>query len=65
MPDTYYNRGVAYRVKGDHDRAIADYTKAVALNPNNAEAYYNHWKEVVTPERYAKKPDLTERLPKT
>jgi tetratricopeptide (TPR) repeat protein len=27
----YNNRGVAYHGKGDHDRAIADYTKAVTL----------------------------------
>ncbi len=37
----YINRGVAYTKKGEVDRAIADYTKAIALDPDDAEAYYN------------------------
>jgi len=28
---TYYNRGLAYSKKGQHDKAIADYTKAIEL----------------------------------
>jgi tetratricopeptide (TPR) repeat protein len=28
-------------ITGQHDRAIEDYNKAIALNPNYAEAYYN------------------------
>ena len=32
-PIAYYNRGVAYETKGDHDRAIADYNQAIELNP--------------------------------
>ena len=35
----YYNRGVAYRRKGEHDRAVDDYNRAIELNPNLAEAY--------------------------
>ena len=35
----YYNRGEAYGLKGDSDRAISDYTKAIVLNPNYAPAY--------------------------
>ena len=27
--------------KGDNDRAIADYTEVLRLNPNYADAYYN------------------------
>ena len=38
---TYFNRGVAYGRKGEVDRAIADYTKAIALDPNVALAYTN------------------------
>jgi tetratricopeptide (TPR) repeat protein len=37
----HYNRGISYSSKGDFDHAIADYGKAVGLNPNFTEAYYN------------------------
>jgi len=37
----YHNRGVSYYKKKDYDKAIADYSKAVDLNPQFAEAYYN------------------------
>ena len=35
------NRGAAYGEKGEYDHAIEDYTKAVNLKPNYAEAYSN------------------------
>ena len=35
----YHNRGEAYGLKGDSDRAISDYTKAIELSPNYAPAY--------------------------
>ena len=35
----YYKRGVAYQFKGDLDRAIADYNKAIELRPSDARAY--------------------------
>ena len=34
----YNNRGIAYRAKGDNDSAIADYTKAIEINPKFARA---------------------------
>ena len=37
----YNNRGIAYSDKGLYDQAIADYTKALELNPKDADAYYN------------------------
>ena len=37
----YINRGVAYTKKGEVDRAIADYTKAIAIDPKLAQAYNN------------------------
>ncbi len=41
LASVYYNRGVAYGDKGDYDRAIADYTQAIKLDPKHAYAYYN------------------------
>jgi tetratricopeptide (TPR) repeat protein len=35
----YYARGVAHQFKGDIDRAISDYNKAIELNPYHASAY--------------------------
>ena len=35
----YANRGTVYYKTGDYDRAIADFDKAIELNPNNAEAH--------------------------
>jgi tetratricopeptide (TPR) repeat protein len=37
----YNDRGEAYRFKGEHDRAIADYGRALELDPNCTEAYNN------------------------
>ena len=39
-PRPIYNRGIAWRRKGDLDRAIADYDQAIRLNPTAA-AYNN------------------------
>ena len=38
---TYCNRGVAYREKGEYDRAIKDYDKAIEHKPDYAAAYCN------------------------
>jgi tetratricopeptide (TPR) repeat protein len=37
----YYNRGNVWYYKGDYDKAIADYTKAIEINPQYASAYEN------------------------
>ena len=37
----YYNRGLAYQLNGDGDRAISDFNKVIELNPNFAAAYDN------------------------
>ena len=37
----YNDRGIAYDDEGDYDRAIADFSKAIALRPDYAEAYNN------------------------
>jgi tetratricopeptide (TPR) repeat protein len=35
----YYNRGNAYRAKGENDRAIADYDEAIRLDPDDPDSY--------------------------
>jgi tetratricopeptide (TPR) repeat protein len=52
----YYNRGLAYRNKGDYDRAIADYNQAIRLDPKYAAAYNNRGRA------YADKGDHDPRL---
>ena len=37
----FYNRGNAYVLKGDHDKAIADFDEALKLEPKNASIYNN------------------------
>jgi tetratricopeptide (TPR) repeat protein len=39
--DAFINRGNAYSGKGDLDRAIADFSEAIRLNPRHAVAFYN------------------------
>jgi tetratricopeptide (TPR) repeat protein len=36
----HYIRGSAFFYSGNYDKAIADYTAAIQLNPNFATAYY-------------------------
>lgn len=41
LAPAFNNRGNAYTRKGDTDRAIADYTQAIRLDPNDAAAFNN------------------------
>src|SRR5215475_14574047 len=40
LAEAFNNRGAGYRLKGDYDRAIADYNQAIKLKPS-AEGYFN------------------------
>jgi len=37
----YNNRGSAFHYKGQYDRAISDYNKAIEIDPEYALAYFN------------------------
>jgi tetratricopeptide (TPR) repeat protein len=38
-PRVYLNRGVAYEERGDHEKAIADYSKSLSIKPDYIEVY--------------------------
>ena len=42
--ETYYNRGLTHSKKGEYNLAIAAYTKAIEIEPDNADAYYSRSK---------------------
>ena len=37
----YVNRAAAFKIKGDWDRAIADYSEAIQLDPNDIQMLYD------------------------
>ena len=40
-PDLFFNKGIAYKAKGETDKAIAEYRRALELAPDYAEAHNN------------------------
>lgn len=42
--EMYYNRGLAHSKKGELELAIENYTKAIELKPDYADAFYNRSK---------------------
>ena len=52
--EMYYTRGLAHSKKGEVKLAIEDYTKAIELNPDYADAFYNRskaWLHLGKPEK--------------
>jgi tetratricopeptide (TPR) repeat protein len=41
LAQIYYNRAIEYRSKGDDLRALADYSEAIRLYPNDGDYYHN------------------------
>jgi tetratricopeptide (TPR) repeat protein len=41
LATAFDNRGIAYRLKGEYDRALRDYEQAIRLNPSSANPYNN------------------------
>ena len=63
--DTYFNRGVEWDEKGYDDKAIADYTEAIRLDPNHVEAYFSRGLVWGAKDDYDKAiADFTEAIPK-
>ncbi len=53
----YHNRGEAYGLKGDSDRAISDYTKAIVLDPSYVPAYNSRGRAYVSKGDYVRAVD--------
>jgi len=41
LPEAWYNMGYIYSEKGEYNKAIKCYKKAIKIKPNYAEAWYN------------------------
>jgi tetratricopeptide (TPR) repeat protein len=53
----YHNRGETYELKGEVDRAISDYTKAIVSDPNYAPAYNGRGRAYVSKGDYVRAVD--------
>ena len=53
---SYFDKGNSFYNEGDFDKAIADYTKAISIDPKYAEAYYNRG------QAYYRKKNMRRRL---
>jgi len=52
LPETHNNRGEAYAKLGQFEKAVADFDRELALNPNDIVAYANHvWAAAVLHDR--------------
>src|SRR5712672_1354766 len=48
----YYNRGLAYFRQGQYESAIGDFSEAIRLKPDNADAYYQRATAKAAVKRY-------------
>src|SRR5262249_49306799 len=63
MAEAHVARGYAYHLKKDYDKAIADFDKAIRLNPKEAMAYNNRGNAWVEKRAYPKAiADYTEAI---
>ena len=51
---TYFQRGLAYYDKSDYDKAIADFSEAIRLNPLNASPYVGRGASYMSKQEYKK-----------
>ena len=52
LAKTFTNRGITYYNKGRYDRAIADFTTAIELEPDDAIAYYARGRAYANKDQY-------------
>jgi len=50
----YTNRGIAHVSSGDHQRAVADFTEAIRIAPDNPFPYYNRGNAYYDTKAYAR-----------
>jgi tetratricopeptide (TPR) repeat protein len=50
--EAYINREIAYKMMGDHDQAIANFSKALEINPRLAAAYVNRGRAYRSKDQY-------------
>ncbi len=50
----YTNRGIAYASRGDHKRALADFSEAIRLAPDSPFPYYNRGNAYYDRKEYAR-----------
>ena len=63
LASAFYNRGLAYYAKGQHDRAIQDYDQAIKLKPSYADAFNNRGVAYKAPRASTTAPSRTTTRP--
>lgn len=58
---SYFYRGAAYQAIEEYDEAMLDYTKAIELDPNMTDAYYNRAK-IILSRKDIENPDINKAI---